>query len=65
MIPAAAQVERTCPTCEGTWPTGERTWLTWTSGGGEERQKRQLRQISRSICDIIMTEFPKIFSGVM
>ena len=36
-----------------------------TSGGGEERQERQLRQISRSICDVIMTEFPGIFSGVM
>ena len=36
-----------------------------TSGGGEERQKRQLRQISRDICDVITTEFPGNFSGVM
>ncbi len=57
-VRCAFQVERTCPTCE-------RTCWTWTSGGGEERQERQLRQISRGICDVIMTEFPGIFSGVM
>ena len=56
--PLRIQVERTCLTCERTWPT-------WTSGGGEERQKRQLRQISRGICDVIMTEFFGIFLGVM